>query len=265
MVRSLPRRFLSSVLRGAARGVAVVAVLASVASGARPASAASRAVPVFTYHMVDRNIPHDRIGNALTITPEQFEAQLRLLAHDRVHTITASTLVDDLRMGRDPGRSVVLTFDDGYANARTFVLPLLERYHDTATFYVISSTIGTPRHLTWAGVRALRAAGMEIGAHGTEHIDLTELDERGQLAQAQHCERALRRWASIVPSTYAYPSGRYNATTLAVMRKAGLAAAFTEDYGYVHSLASPYRMPRVRVLRESAVPMFATVLGTLNP
>jgi peptidoglycan/xylan/chitin deacetylase (PgdA/CDA1 family) len=258
VVRSLPRRFLSSVLRSLAAAAALALV-------ALPATAATRAVPVFTFHMVDRKIPQDRIGNALTITPEQFEAQLRLLAHDRVHTITASTLVNDLRMGRDPGRAVVLTFDDGYANARTFVLPLLQRYHDTATFYVISSTIGTPRHLTWAGIRSLRAAGMEIGAHGTEHVDLTELDARGQLAQAQQCERALRRWANIVPATYAYPSGRYNATTLTVMRRAGLAAAFTEDYGYVHSLASPYRMPRIRVLRESAVPLFATVIGTLHP
>lgn len=249
----------------AAVGVAALAI-AMVCTNAGVASSAGApvGVPVFTYHMVDRVLPADRIGNALTITPEQFEAQLRALARLRVRTMTASRLVDSLRRGAVPARTVVLTFDDGYANARTFVLPLLERYHATATFYVISSTIGTPRHLTWADIRALRAAGNEIGAHGREHVDLTEMDAKGQLAQAQDCARALHRWANVVPVTYAYPSGRYNATTLAVMRRAGLAAAFTEEYGYANSLANPYRMPRIRILRENAVPLFVASIEALR-
>lgn len=234
--------------------------LSAQTGGARPAFAG---VPVFTYHRVDRSVPRDRIGIALTLAPEQFEAQLRTLARHHVRTITAERLVADLRRGFVPERSVVLTFDDGYADARTFVLPLLRRYHATATFYVISSTIGTPRHLSWKDVRTLRSAGMEIGAHGREHVDLTEMDARGQLAQVNDCAHALRRWAHIAPETYAYPSGRFNATTLAVMPHTRLVAAFTEEFGYVHSLAQPYRLPRIRVLREDAVPMFETLVASL--
>jgi peptidoglycan/xylan/chitin deacetylase (PgdA/CDA1 family) len=247
------------------RFASVTAALGVLAAFIRPqgAVAATHGVPVFTYHMVDRRIPTDSIGNALTITPAQFETQLRMLEREHVHTMTAAALVAALRRGRVPQRTAVLTFDDGYLNARTYVLPLLERYHDVATFYVISSTIGTPRHLRWADVRALRDAGMEIGAHGREHVDLTELDERGQLAQAQDCARILKRWANIVPVTYAYPSGRYNATTLVAMHRAGLAAAFTEEYGYADSIANPYRMPRIRVLRQNAVQLFEAVLSTL--
>ena len=249
-----------------ARLVAAATFAATLAFCYAAATAQARAapgVPVFTYHKVDRVIPRDRIGNALTITPDQFEAQLRVLAREHLRTITAAQLVADVRRGIVPSRTVVLTFDDGYADARTFVLPLLRRYHDTATFFVISSTIGTPRHLRWRDVRALQAAGMEIGAHGREHVDLTELDASGQLEQVSDCARSLRRWAQVDPSTYAYPSGRYNATTLAVMRKAHLAAAFTEEFGYVHSLAEPYRLPRIRVLRSDAVPMFTSLVAAL--
>lgn len=221
-------------------------------------------VPVFTYHKVDPVIPRDRIGNALTVTPEQFEAQLQALGRKHLRTITAAQLVADLRRGVVPTHTVVLTFDDGYLDARKFVLPLLRRYHDTATFYLISSTIGTPRHLSWSDVRALRAAGMEIGAHGRDHIDLTEMDARGQLEQMTACARSLLRWGQVEPATYAYPSGRYNATTLAVMRRTHLTAAFTEEFGYVHSLAQPYRLPRIRVLRADAVPMFAQIVSPLS-
>ena len=229
-----------------------------------PFAAEGGGVPVFTYHRIDRDTPSDPIGNALTITPMQFEAQLRLLQRLGIRTMTSAALVQRLRHGTVPRRTVVLTFDDGYADARTVVLPLLQRYHDVGTFYVISSTIGTPRHLAWHDIRALRDDGMEVAAHGREHVDLTELDAHGQLAQADDCRRALRRYAAVEPVTYAYPSGRYNGTTLEVMRRAGFVAAFTEEYGEVRSLDDPYRLPRIRILRDNAVPMFSAIASTLR-
>lgn len=220
-------------------------------------------VPVFTYHMVDRRIPPDHIGNALTITPQQFAAQLATLAMRHLRTISASDLVGDLRHGVAPPHTVVLTFDDGYKDSVTEALPLLRHYHDTATFYIISGTIGTPRHLTWSDVRALRAAGMEIGAHGRQHVDLRELNEPGQLAQVSGCVHSLERWARIDPQTYAYPSGRYNATTFDVMRREHVEAAFTMEPGFVHNLANPYRLPRIRVMRVGAVANFRAIADTL--
>jgi peptidoglycan/xylan/chitin deacetylase (PgdA/CDA1 family) len=220
-------------------------------------------VPVFTYHMVDRRVPGDSIGRALTITPEQFAAQLATLAVLHLHTISAEELVGALRRGHVPERSVVLTFDDGYKDGISEVLPLLRRYHDTATFYIISGTVGTPRHLSWADVRALRNAGMEIGAHGADHVDLRELNAFGQLQQVHHCMRSLERWASVEAETYAYPSGRYNATTLEVMRRARVEAAFTMEPGFVRSLTNPYRLPRIRVLRANAVETFREITATL--
>ncbi len=38
----------------------------------------------------------------------------------------------------------MLTFDDGYKDDVTQALPLLRRYHDKATFYLISGTIDSP-------------------------------------------------------------------------------------------------------------------------
>jgi peptidoglycan/xylan/chitin deacetylase (PgdA/CDA1 family) len=235
-----------------------------LATGPPPAvrHSSSTGVPVFTYHMVDRRIPGDPIGNALTITPHQFAEQLRTLAALHVRTMNAGALVASLRRGRVPPRTVVLTFDDGYKDNITEALPLLRRYHATATFYIISNNIGKPRHLTWADVRRLHRAGMEIGAHGQEHVDLTELDALGQLAQIDGCRRAIRRWAAIDPTTYAYPSGQYNEVTLAVMRRARM-PAFTMQYGFVRSLDDPYRLPRIRILRDNAVSMLRSIAASL--
>jgi peptidoglycan/xylan/chitin deacetylase (PgdA/CDA1 family) len=238
--------------------------LGSVARAAEPERPpASHGVPVFTYHKVDWRIPRDPIGDALTITPRQFASQLATLAEHHLRTISAADLVASLRHGHLPERAVVLTFDDGYKDDVTEALPLLRRYHDTATFYLISGTIDSPRHLTWADVRTLRDAGMEIGAHGAEHVDLRDLSAPGQAAQVRDCMLSLMRRANVDPATYAYPSGQFNATTLAVMRRAHVGAAFTMQPGFVHDLSNPYRLPRIRVMRTSAVEAFREVTAGL--
>ena len=189
---------------------------------------------------------------ALTITPAQFTAELQSLVSARYATITAAELTADLARGDHPRRTVVLTFDDGYADAYVYVLPLLRKYGFRGTFYIIRDTVGTPGHLTWAQIRALHDSGMEIGDHGTEHVALSELDRAGQLAQAATCADALRRLAGVTPVTYAYPSGDYNAVTLGVMKTANMHAAFTTQSGVVTTLARPYELPRIRINRDGA-------------
>ena len=225
--------------------------------------AATPRVAVFAYHRVDTEIPKDRIGNQLTITPAQLEAQLRYLQEHHIRAITASELIDRLRRGEPVDHTVVLTFDDGYLDARTQALPLLERYRAKATFFVISHTIGTPHHLKWSDIRALLRAGMEIGAHGADHLDLSRMTPAEQRAQATRCIDTIARYTGVRPRTYAYPSGRYDAATLAVMRAARIDAAFTMEYGLVSSLDHPYELPRVRINRSTAATTFEAALSAL--
>lgn len=236
---------------------AIVIALALIA----PASAAVRApVPVFTYHLVDEVIPKDPIGSELTVTPAQLETELRYLQAHHIQAITASDLVDRLTHGGPLDHLAVLTFDDGYLDARTQALPLLEKYNAKGTFYVISHTIGTPNHLGWSDIRELLRAGMEIGAHGADHLDLSQMTPAEQTAQATRCIETVARYTGVRPRTYAYPSGQYDAATLAVMRKAGMQAAFTMRYGLVRSLDRPYEMPRVRISRSTAEATFEAAI-----
>jgi len=217
-------------------------------------------VPVLMYHKVDANVPLDAVGRDLTVTPERFEAQLRLLRTRGIRTITAAELVTSLARGERPRRAVVLTFDDGYADAATTALPLLKKYGSVGTFFVSAGFVGTPRHLDWKQVRALAAAGSEIACHGTFHRDLTTLDAGGQTYEAQHCVSVFKRYAALFsPVTYAYPAGQYNATTFAVLRRIGIRGAFTEHPGTVRSLGAPYELPRRRVRHDDDLATFAAL------
>ena len=219
-------------------------------------------VPVLMYHKVDAHVPSDPVGRDLTVEPAAFEAQLRYLRDRHIRTLTAAELAEALARGERPRDSVVLTFDDGYDDAATTALPLLQKYGARGTFYISSGFVGTPRHLTWRQIRTMRSAGMEIACHGTEHLDLSTLDRAGQMHEAGHCVASFARYlGGFRPSTYAYPAGKYDATTLSIMKQLGFRAAFTEEPGAVTSLARPWELPRRRIRNADGIADFAALVA----
>jgi peptidoglycan/xylan/chitin deacetylase (PgdA/CDA1 family) len=101
---------------------------------------------------------------------------------------------------------------------------------------------------------------MEVACHGTEHLDLSTLDRAGQLREAAGCmQRFARYLGGAPPVTYAYPAGKYDVTTLTIMRELGIRAAFTEHPGNVTSLAQPLALPRYRIRHDDGVARFAAL------
>ena len=225
-------------------------------AGASPPHAVALGVPVLMYHRVDAVTPSDPVGRSLTIAPQTFAEQLEWLRAHHIRTLTMDELADDLAAGRRPTNAVVLTFDDGYTDAATTVTPLLERYGAKASFYVSAGFVGDGRHASWKQLRAMQAAGMEIGCHGTRHRDLAHIGVDAAAYEVGHCrdsvERYLRR-----PTTYAYAAGKWNAAVISIVRADGFKAALTERPGAVVNFADPYALPRRRVARGIGLEGFA--------
>jgi len=235
-------------------------VLLALLLGAPAAAAAAPVdgVPVLMYHKVDPNTPPGPIGRSLTLDPAAFETQLAWLRAHGIRTLTMDELADALARGDHPQHAVVLTFDDGYADGATVVTPLLRKYGARATFYVSAGFVGDARHASWAQLRAMRAAGMEIGCHGTFHLDLARVARTTATHEVEHCIAALTEYVAR-PTTYAYPAGHWNEGTLGLMQQAGMKAALTERPGVVTSLAKPYTLPRRRIDRRAGLASFAAL------
>ena len=231
---------------------------ATLAAAPGMAAPAASGVPVLMYHKVDPHTPPGPVGRSLTLEPAAFEAQLAWLRAHAIRTMTMNELADALARGEHPRDVVVLTFDDGYSDAAEVVTPLLRKYGARASFYVSAGFIGDGRHASWKQLRAMRAAGMEIGCHGTHHLDLTDLSSSGAVHEAAGCVAALAHYLAR-PTTYAYPAGRWNASTVALMRTLGMKAALTERPGIVTSLAAPYTLPRRRIDRSADLASFAAL------
>src|ERR1700686_2195164 len=101
-------------------------------------------VPILYYHYIRINPnPRARVGFGLSTPPAAFRAQMQYLADHGFHVISLHLAVTAIRNHSGlPSRSVVLTFDDGYADFFSTAVPILQSYGFTATSFVITGHMG---------------------------------------------------------------------------------------------------------------------------
>jgi hypothetical protein len=123
-----------------------------------------KGVLILEYHMVDTQ--EDEDSHPYNVPPEDFAAQLDDLAQQGYTTITVHDfLLAKKGKAQLPEKPIILTFDDGYEDNYTQMLPILQAHGMTAVVYVATNLIGQPGYLSWDELRALSAAGIEIGGH----------------------------------------------------------------------------------------------------
>ncbi|PKW15199.1 polysaccharide deacetylase family protein [Saccharopolyspora spinosa] len=108
-----------------------------------------------------------------------------------------------------PPRTVVtFTLDDGSVSQISGAR-ILSKYGMRGTFYVVSGFIGARSYLSLDDLRALAAAGHEIGGHTVNHPDIIAVspdEARREICQ----DRAnLVHWG-FRPTSFAYPFGSFN-------------------------------------------------------
>jgi peptidoglycan/xylan/chitin deacetylase (PgdA/CDA1 family) len=227
-------------------------------AGGRPAGAeralpATRrfAVPVLMYHRVaDLTAREARspLMRDLTVAPADFERQMRYLVENGFTLLLAREVEEAVREDLPlPEKAAAVTMDDGYHDNFEQAFPVLRRYRLPATLFLVTSTIGTARHLAWDEVALMHGEGVGYGSHTVSHRDLTllslpELDfELGESKRVLE-ERLIERITAV-----AYPAGQYNATVAARAQAAGYLAGWKKGGGPVQPGADLYLLPRVRV------------------
>lgn len=223
-------------------------------------------VPILMYHRVHayateltKSLPE------LTVEPARFAAEVRALAAAGYRTVTVAQLYRALfHGGRLPRRPVLLTFDDGYVDDVAQVLPVLRAHRMTAAFFIITGRFHEPGFLDRAQVRRLDAAGMDVGAHTRDHVDLPGLPAAMLDREVAGSRRDLQRLLHHPIAAFAYPAGRYDAATVAAVRRAGFALAVTTEPGSELSSQRSLLLPRVRVNGSTTpVALLACVEGRL--
>lgn len=171
-------------------------------------------IPILNYHSIG---PRDEF----TVPLATFEAELDWLSANGYRTVSLHDLLKSREQKRRlPPRSVILTFDDGKEDAMRLVLPALQKRGMRGTFFVITGAVGQPGYLTWDGVRALAAAGMEIGSHTVTHARLADLGGDRVDAELRQSRAELEKQLKRPIEALAYP---YNSSRARIQRAAAAA------------------------------------------
>lgn len=223
----------------------------------------SRGVPILMYHYIRVNpIPSDVAGYNLSVTPSDFAAQMDFLARHGFTAVTMSQVRDYVRNGAPlPPRPVALTFDDGYADAYEVARPILEQHRLTATFYVVTGFLDTPRYMSWDQVISLDRQGMEIGAHTVHHPSLPSLAVTQRRFEIDSVRTDLERHLGHAVLNFCYPGGELNAAVETTVSQSGYLSATTTRSGWAQPGDDPLRLPRLRVWGGESLREFATILG----
>ncbi len=184
-------------------------------------------VPVMMYHdiLAEKQVFFD-------VTPEELEADFKLIRDNGLTPISLDQLVTHLRHGTPlPAKPIVLTFDDGYAGHYSHVFRLMKQYNVPATFAIYPSKVGTKKgrsSLTWAQLQEMAANPLvTIASHSVTHPKLPPLTDDQLRSEVVDSKQQLETQLGIPIAHFIYPEGKYDDRVKKAVIQAGYQSAWT--------------------------------------
>ncbi len=229
-----------------------------------------RSTLILTYHSVLE--PRTEEEREIVTTPQMFARHMQTLVSLGYTTLTAGQLRRRFESGEPLGaRTAVITFDDGYLNFYENALPVLQQHGLTATVFVTSGYLGRAGDWETGGeypswmlmtpqqVAQAHAAGIEIGGHSVNHLDLTQAGSRLQ-SDVTGNRQQLEDIIGAPVTEFAYPFGRYNRRVMAALTEAGFRSGGTCTSGKVTASQDPLQWRRVDAGANCDLESFKTLL-----
>lgn len=153
-------------------------------------------------------------SDELTILTDQLEKQFEYLKKNSYTTLHFSDL---LVISGIPAKSVILTFDDAYANLPELLFPLLLKYNFKASIFVPVSFIGKTNEWDQGSepimneeiLRSLDRNIIETGLHGFKHINFRHHSEEDNHADIESMLLKMKESKIDFVPVLAYPYGGF--------------------------------------------------------
>lgn len=227
-------------------------------------------VPVLMYHRIDdldEMESRSPLLRDLTVSPADFEAQVRFLVESGYSVLLASQVEEAVERGEPlPEKSVAITMDDGYRDNFEQAFPILVKYRVPATIFLVTNNFGRPDRLSWEEVLQMkREAGFGYGSHSVHHYDLATLDQPRLDFELMESKRLIELKIRDRVTSIAYPAGSYNEFVKQRARAAGYLAGWKKGGGMVTPGEDLLMLPRVRVSGRTDMESFKKKLRAANP
>ncbi len=239
-------------------------------------------------------------GNNAVISISQFEREMAYLAENNYRTYTMSEAAGMLYNSLPfPSKSVIITFDDGYASNYDFAYPVLKENNLKATIAaVVISTEQAENggaakqnlpHLTFAQMREMQQSSLiEIGSHSynghgmvstgangaqgkffvsREYLSAqgrkeTEAEFIERITQDLRLSKAVLEYELGRPVCYfAYPYGATGSAVTTALKQNDFLVAVTTNKGDIDKNSDPLKLNRRNVDQGISLEKFASLLS----
>jgi peptidoglycan/xylan/chitin deacetylase (PgdA/CDA1 family) len=208
-------------------------------------------VPVLYYHHIAPMQEADLLGHAaLTVDSNIFADQMKYLYEHGYTTVSADDLIYAMINRQQlPAKTVVITIDDGYDDAYTYIYPVMKEYNFVASLMIPAGLIGNPGYLTWLHLKdMLTTPNIKIYNHTWSHAPVGLISKEEVDKELASSSAAFKEKLNLYNNTvFTYPYGNYNDQAIQELKKFGFYAAFTTEQGTNECTSKLMTLPRDRI------------------
>lgn len=211
--------------------------------------------PILTYHRVSDEARGPR---GITVPLREFIQQMDLLQEKGFKTIDLEAFTATLLEGKPiRGRSVLITFDDGYEEVYSLARPLLRERGLKAAVFIATGSIGgtnswdqpgdSLKVLSGEHILALSRDGWDIAAHSHTHPHLNNCSDEAARKDIRSSKILLEELLGKPVQAFCYPYGECSVTVKQIVRSEGFTCAFASDSGPRDFRKDPFEIRRIGI------------------
>ena len=215
---------------------------------------------VLLYHSIDTG------SDFFSVSPEEFRWQLETIKKnaDFVPLSRAFLHANGESVTRD---SVAITFDDGYRNFLTNVLPIAKELGVPVTVFVLGENPDRSQLendvplMSPDDIRTLSNEPLvSVGSHALTHRKLTRLSASECKDELEGSRAMILKQSGKLPEYIAYPKGNYNDMVLEAVQIAGFSGGCSVIERGVSVGDNMYALPRIQVDSSTTRSLFKAKL-----
>ncbi len=236
-------------------------------------------VPVLMYHRIidesdlvenhydDNGNLHDTI-----VTLNDFEEQMRYLKEKGFTTLTMpefqAYMNEELKV---PANSVLITFDDGFKDNYINAYPVLKKHNFNATIFLITGNIDrkshdyNPAEIQYVSIEDINKS-LDVFSYYGHTNKFHQYDENGKpyllSKDAKDVKNDIKTCYEIIgdSSGFAYPYGKYDESTIKILKELDTDMAFTTEDGMASPSDHMLEIPRRGIYPETTLDIFRNLI-----
>lgn len=225
-------------------------------------------IPVLLYHSIAVD------DSKMSVSPENFERQLKLLREAGYSSINLSELNSCFNRGIFPRNKLMITFDDGFLDNFEVAIPLLKKYGFGAVFFITGKFIGLTADFCNNDIDRIKLMmsadnllkinndSFEVANHFFSHKILLDVDENEVKSEYN---KNLKKLAEIVGDNnnlrcVAFPKNK-KGNFINLLKFLGVKLGFGGRPGVVGKKCNKYDLPRIQVFNNDSADKFIAKLS----